>query len=52
MPVTRIESCRARSPEEVAALRQAVYEAQIEALKAQIIDGTIVVESSNSPQAG
>ena len=26
--------------------------AQIEALKAQIIDGTIVVESSNSPQAG
>jgi len=25
---------------------------QIEALKAQIIDGTIVVESSNSPQAG
>ncbi len=26
--------------------------AQIEALKAQIVDGTIVVESSNSPQAG
>jgi phenylpyruvate tautomerase PptA (4-oxalocrotonate tautomerase family) len=33
MPVTRIESCRERSLDEVAALRQAVYEAQVEALK-------------------
>jgi phenylpyruvate tautomerase PptA (4-oxalocrotonate tautomerase family) len=33
MPIAKIEVCRSRPPEEVAALIEAVYQAQLEALK-------------------
>jgi phenylpyruvate tautomerase PptA (4-oxalocrotonate tautomerase family) len=41
MPIARIEVCRARPPEQVAALIDAVYRAQIEALKVPADDRQI-----------
>lgn len=33
MPITKIEVCRSRAPQEVSAMVEAVYQAQLEALK-------------------
>ncbi|MFZ6692098.1 tautomerase family protein [Undibacterium sp. SXout20W] len=41
MPIAKIEVCRARPPEQVAAMIEAVYQAQLEALKVPTDDKQI-----------
>jgi phenylpyruvate tautomerase PptA (4-oxalocrotonate tautomerase family) len=41
MPIAKIEVCRSRPPEQVAALIEAVYQAQLEALKVPKVDKQI-----------